>query len=304
MSSVNIIKDLFFYFLGAAVIILALVSFYTVFYSWKYRKKALKSDDDEEPEQIHDNKKFEFWMIGLSLALVSGFFIYSLNAMNRIHKVPDHPKADLEITGHQWWWEAHYPAGNITTANEIHIPAGKEILVKFTSEDVIHSFWVPKIGRKMDLMPGYDNYMWIYADKPGEYRGSCSEFCGAQHGWMKIRLIAHTPEDYNKWKREQLESHISEQDSLFYKGQQLFHSKSCTSCHSTIPTKNKPNIGPNLGNFASRTYFLSNVKRNNTKNLKAWLRDPQEVKPGANMPNFALTTEEINALTHYLENLK
>lgn len=304
MSSVNIIKDLFFYFLIAAVIVLGLVSFYTVFYSWKYRKKELNTDDDEEPEQIHENRKFEFWMIGLSLALVSGFFIYSLNAMNRIHQVPDHPKADLEIVGHRWWWEAHYPAGNINTANIIHIPAGKEILVKFSSADVIHSFWIPKIGRKMDLFPGYNNYMWLYADKPGVYRGSCSEFCGAQHGWMKIRLIAHTPDDYRKWKRQQLDRKIVGQDSLYYKGQQLFHSKSCTSCHSTIITKREPHIGPNLGNFGSREYFLSNVKRNNTKNLKAWLRDPQDVKPGADMPNFALTTEEINALTHYLQNLK
>ncbi len=304
MSSVNIIKDLFFYFLGAAVIILALVSFYTVFYSWKFRKKSLKEDDDEEPVQIHHNRKFEFWMIGLSLALVSVFFVYSLNAMNRIHKIPEHPDPDLEIIGHQWWWEGHYPHDNITTANEIHIPAGKEVLVKLTSKDVIHSWWIPKIGRKMDLMPGYDNYMWLYADEPGVYRGSCSEFCGDQHGWMKIRLIAHTPEDYEKWKEQELTPVHAKQDSLFYRGQQLFHTKTCTSCHSTVTTRQEPAIGPNLGDFSSREYFLSNVKNNNTKNLKAWLRDPQEVKPGAHMPNFALTSEEINALTHYLQSLK
>lgn len=303
MSSLDIIKDLFFYFLGAAGIVLALVSFYTVFYSWKYRKRNI-SEDDEEPEQIHDNKKFEFWMIALSLALVSVFFVYSLHAMKRIHKIPEHPDPDLVITGHQWWWEANYPHAGFTTANEVHIPAGKKVLVKLTSNDVIHSWWIPKLGPKMDLMPGYNNYMWIYADKPGEYRGSCSEFCGAQHAWMKIRLIAQSPEEYEQWKAGQLAHSKATQDSLFSKGEQIFHTKSCTSCHSTVATKQKPDIGPNLANFGNREYFLSNVKRNNTKNLKAWLRDPQKVKSGANMPNFALTTEEVDALTHYLQHLK
>ncbi|AVR46622.1 cytochrome c oxidase subunit II [Christiangramia fulva] len=302
VSSINIIKDLFFYFLGAAVIVLGLVSFYTIFYSWKYRRR--KNSKDEEPEQIHENRKFEFWMIGLALALVTGFFFYSLNAMNRIQGVPEHPDPELVIVGHQWWWEANYPKDNISTANEVHIPAGKMVHVKFTSADVIHSWWIPKIGRKMDLMPGYDNYMSIYVDKPGVYRGSCSEFCGDQHGWMKIRLIAHTPEGFERWKKQEHTHAPGEQDSLFYRGQQLFHTKSCTSCHSTIVTKKNPNIGPNLANFASREYFLSNVKKNNTANLKAWLRDPQQLKPGAHMPNFALTTEEVNALTHYLQNLK
>lgn len=303
MSSVNIIKELFFYFLGAAVIVLALVSFYTIFYSWKYRNKNI-SEEDEEPEQIHDNKKFEFWMIALSLGLVLVFFVYSLNGMNRIHKIPENPDPDLEIIGHQWWWEANYSKGGFSTANEIHIPAGKNILVKFTSYDVIHSWWVPKLGRKMDLMPGYDNYMWVYADKPGEYIGACSEFCGDQHGWMKIRLIAQTPEDYEQWKSKQLTNSNEKRDSLFLKGQQLFQSKTCTTCHSTIASEQDPDIGPNLANFASRKYFLSNIKLNTTKNLKAWLHDPQEVKPGANMPNFALTNEEVDALTHYLQNLK
>ncbi len=302
INNLEVIRQLFFYFMIAAIIILSLVIFYTVYYSWKFKKRDL--DDDSEPEQIHDNKKFEFWMIGVSLALVTGFFFYSLNAMNRIHDVPEDPVPDLVITGHQWWWEANYPQDKITTANIIHVPAGREFLVKFNSADVIHSWWIPQLGRKMDLFPGYNNYMKIFIEEPGEYHGSCSEFCGTQHGWMKIRLIAQREEEFKEWKKQQLIVAQGVHDSLFNKGKKLFTIKTCTSCHAISPSNSEPNVGPNLANFASRKYFLSNVKENTTENLKAWLRNPQEVKTGSNMPNFALSTEEINALTHYLQNLK
>lgn len=301
INNLEIIEDLFLYFSIAAAIILLLVAFFTIYYSWKFKKG---SKDDSEPEQVYGNKKFELWMIAAALALVSGFFIYSLNAMNRIHDIPENPDPDLIITGHQWWWEATYPKENITTANIIHVPAGKEFMVRFNSDDVIHSWWIPKLGRKMDLFPGYNNYMKIYVEQPGEYRGSCSEFCGTQHGWMKIRLIAHTPEEFEEWKKQELLVAQGIHDSLFTRGKELFSRKTCTTCHAISPSSPEPDVGPNLANFGSRKYFLSNVKENNTKNLKAWLRNPQEVKTGAHMPNFALSTEEINALTHYLQNLK
>ena len=302
IRNIDIIKELFIYFLIAATIIFLLVVFYTVFYSWKYRNKGVAG----EPEQIHENRKFELWMIGISLALVFGFFIYSLKGMNKIQDIPSHPNPDITIIGHQWWWEARYSDGDIVTANEIHVPAGKKILLKLNSADVIHSWWIPKLGRKMDLMPGYDNYLWLFAQDPGEYVGSCSEFCGAQHAWMKIRLIAEKQEDFEEWKTQQLRgsTRVQGEDSLITKGKRLFDTKTCTNCHAVHATEALPNIGPNLAHFASRKYFLSNIKKNNEKNLKAWLTNPQQVKSSANMPNMALTDKEVGQLTHYLQSLK
>lgn len=300
INNLALIKELFIYFLIAALIILVLVSFYTIYYSWKYRKKG----EEKEPEQIHENRKFEFWMIFASFAVVCVLFIFAVGTMKEIQDIPEKPEPDLIITGHQWWWEAEYTQSGLVTANEIHIPAGEKVLLQLNSEDVIHSWWVPKLGRKMDLIPGRDNYLWLYAEEPGEYRGSCSEFCGTQHAWMKIRLIVQEKADFEKWQNEQLSPALAATDSLSQKGQMLFNKKTCVNCHSVHPQMAKPNIGPNLAHFASRDYFLSNIKVNNTENLRAWLDNPDEMKSSTKMPNLILNQDEITALTHYLQNLK
>ncbi len=181
---------------------------------------------------------------------------------------------------------------------------GKKLLIQFNSDDVIHSWWVPRLGRKMDMVPGLDNYLTLTVKKAGEYWGSCSEFCGTQHGWMRIRLIAHSPKGFERWQQEQLRPPVQLKDDLFESGQQLFASKTCVSCHSISPTSSLPDIGPNLAHFASRKYFLSNIKRNDKKNLREWLENPPKVKSGTKMPKLLLTDSEIEALAYYLENLK
>ena len=295
------IKDLFLYFMIAASAIFFLVVFYTVFYSWKYKRKK---GDSNEPEQLHGNRKLEFSLIGVAFALVSVFFYLTVNAMNQIQDIPENAEPDLFITGHQWWWEAKYADDGLVTANEIHIPVGKELIVQFNSDDVIHSWWVPALGRKMDMIPGMDNFMKIKVNEAGVYWGSCSEFCGAQHGWMRIRLIAQTPEDFEKWKQAQLAQKKPVENAIFEEGQRLFSSKTCISCHATSPTADSPNLGPNLANFSSRKYFLSNIKLNNKDNLRSWLRHPGRVKSSARMPDMLLGDDEINALIFYLENLE
>lgn len=284
----------------AGGIILVLVTFFTIYYSWKYRRK----DNDNEPPQTHGNKKVEFGLIGVAVALTAVFFGLSINAMNEIQDIPENPEPDIIITGHQWWWEALYTKSGLVTANEIHVPAGEKLLIQFNSDDVIHSWWIPVLGRKMDLVPGIDNYLSLTVKEKGEYWGSCSEFCGAQHGWMRIRLLAHSSEDFQKWEQEKLKPTPVIRDKLYRKGQRLFATKTCTNCHAVIPTDQTPDVGPNLAHFASREYFLSNIKRNTRANLESWLRNPQEVKSSAKMPNMFLDEEELNALVHYLENLK
>ncbi|MGB7786058.1 MAG: cytochrome c oxidase subunit II [Salinimicrobium sp.] len=295
------IKDLFLYFLIAAGAIFLLVVFFTLFYSWKYKQKK---GDREEPEQLHGHRRLEFSLIGIAFALVGVFFYLTVSAMNRIQDIPEGAKPNLLITGHQWWWEAKYADGGLVTANEVHVPVGKELLVQFNSEDVIHSWWIPSLGRKMDLVPGVNNYMKLKVDEAGEYWGSCSEFCGAQHGWMRIRLIAQAPEDFQKWKAKQLASKKPLKNALFERGQKLFASKTCINCHAISPTADEPNLGPNLANFSSREYFLSNIKLNNKENLAHWLKHPGRVKSSARMPDMLLNDDEIKALMFYLENLE
>lgn len=295
------IKDLFLYFLIAATAVIFLVVFFTLFYSWKYKRKK---GDLEECEQLHRHRKLEFSLIGVAFISIAVSFYFTRDAMNKEQDIPENAKPDLFITGHQWWWEVEYGDGGLVTANEIHVPIGKELLVQFNSDDVIHGWWVPELGRKIEMIPGVDNFMKLKVKDEGEYWGACSELCGAEHAWMRIRVVARTAEDFQEWKEEQLAPVKGATDPLFQKGQQLFATKTCTDCHSISPTAENPNMGPNLANFGSRKYFLTNVKLNNKENLSRWLRYPGVMKSTVEMPHLLLEDDEINALIFYLNNLK
>ncbi|WP_290476179.1 MULTISPECIES: cytochrome c oxidase subunit II [unclassified Leeuwenhoekiella] len=293
-------NQLYTYFGIAAGCILFLVIFFTYYFSKKYRAKQ----PDELPEQKEINHKFELFILILAICITAFFLIMSINTMQQIQDIPENPKPDLVITGHQWWWEAKYPQSGVLTANEIHIPVGKRILLEVNSADVIHSWWVPALGRKIDMIPGLKNYIWLYADKPREYLGACSEFCGIEHARMRIRVVADTEEDFKKWTESQLEPVITQATPLFDKGKALFEQKTCTNCHGINGTPFSENIGPNLTHFGSRKRFLSDMKPVTRENLKEWLTNPQNVKPGVKMPNFIFNPDEIEALTEYIYNLK
>lgn len=300
ITDVDLIEELFVYFLVVASIIFLLVVFFTFFYLFRYGVKKRP----ETPSQKVGNGNVEYFLATL-VTIITGVFVYlTIVTMGEIQTIPENPKPFLEITGHQWWWEAKYPNSGVITANQIYIPTGKKILLKLNSADVIHSWWVPELGRKMDMMPGRDNYMWFYADKEGEYLGTCSEFCGVQHARMRIRVTALNPEEFEVWEQKQLKPVATSTNKQFLKGKQLFETKTCTNCHAINGTDFKENIGPNLTHFASRKRFLADMKVNDVKNLRAWLTNPQDVKSGVKMPNFILSESEIGALVAYLNNLK
>lgn len=300
ITDVDLIEELFVYFLVVASIIFLLVVFFTFFYLFRYGVKKRP----ETPSQKVGNGNVEYFLATL-VTIITGVFVYlTIVTMGEIQTIPENPKPFLEITGHQWWWEAKYPNSGVITANQIYIPTGKKILLKLNSADVIHSWWVPELGRKMDMMPGRDNYMWFYADKEGEYLGTCSEFCGVQHARMRIRVTALNPEEFEVWEQQQLKPVATSTNKQFLKGKQLFETKTCTNCHAINGTDFKENIGPNLTHFASRKRFLADMKVNDVKNLRAWLTNPQDVKSGVKMPNFILSESEIGALVAYLNNLK
>ena len=300
ISDVDLIERLFIYFLIVGTIILLLIVFFTFYYVIKYSAKK----GTGEPLQSEGSQQLELFLALLATTITGVFMYLTIDTIEKTQTIPDHSKPFLEITGHQWWWEAKYPDSGVLTSNQIFIPTGKKILLKLNSADVIHSWWVPDLGRKLDMIPGQDNYMWFYAEKQGEYLGSCSEFCGIQHARMRIRVTALKPDDFEVWQQKQLQPVAVSSDSLFLKGKQLFETRTCTSCHAINGTEYHENIGPNLTHFASRKRFLADMMVNNEENLKAWLRNPQEVKSGAKMPNLILSESEVNALTAFMQGLK
>jgi cytochrome c oxidase subunit 2 len=222
--------------------------------------------------------------------------------MNRVLPEKANRPADVVITGHQWWWEVQYPAAHLITANEIHLPVGKTLLLKLLSGDVIHDWWVPELGNKMDMVPNRDNYIWLTINKPGTYYGTCSEFCGAQHAHMMIRVVAQPDQDYQSWLQSNQQAALPAVSRS--KGAQVFNSLSCADCHRIQGTPAMGSAGPDLTHVASRQTLLSGMLINNESNLEAWLRDPQKVKPGANMPKFLLSDSTLKALVAYLNSLK
>lgn len=218
--------------------------------------------------------------------------------------VPKDRVPDVIITGHQWWWEVDYPAAHVVTANEVHLPVGKRLLMQMRSADVIHDWWVPELGNKMDLIPGQSNYLWLDITKPGIYAGACSEFCGAQHAWMRIKVIAQDEKDFNKYLAANANDAVKPTDSLAIKGAELFQSKTCASCHRIQGTAANANVGPDLTHLAGRDEILTGLLKNSEANLFKWVDHPQDIKPGAHMPDFNFKKDTLNAIVHYLNQLK
>ena len=214
----------------------------------------------------------------------------------------------IKVTGHQWWWEVEYqdpaPSRIVTTANEIHLPAGRPVLVQLSSQDVIHSFWVPSLHGKRDLIPGHDTEIWLQADRPGVYRGFCAEFCGHQHAHMGLLVIADPPDRFDAWYAAQLQPSALPATPRQQQGRQLFESAPCAVCHAIQGTTANGRLGPDLTHLASRRTLAAATLPNTRGHLGGWIVDPQTIKPGSYMPANNLGAEELQAMLDYLESLK
>jgi len=256
----------------------------------RFRQKSTS----EQPRQVMGNTKYEIlWTIGPAL-IVAVLAIMTIKTMYGVDPPASDRDADLIITGHQWWWEAEYPNSGVVAANEIHIPVGKRLLVRLEAFDVIHSFWVPSLNRKMDAIPGHPNYMYLEASEPGLYKGQCTEFCGAQHAKMLIRVIAEPEAQFRAWQQAQLRVAPAPSSGLALQGFKLYKEKTCLNCHAV-------NIGPDLNHVASRETLGSGIIPNNHEMLVEWLRNPKKYKPYAHMPDFQLSLAEAKAIAAYLE---
>ena len=258
-----------------------------------------------EARQIFGSTALEVVWTLIPLGILAVFSVFMMFADSAADPpIPDGRKPDLEVVGHQWWWEINYPGSGVVAANEIHIPVGKQILIELKSADVIHDFWVPELGGKIDAVPGHPNTLWIEADAPGTYLGSCGEFCGAEHTWMRFRVIAQSEADFDAWQRAQLVVPATPSAPEALAGERLFTDKTCVNCHAIAGTVANQLIGPDLTHLASREMLAGEAAKNTPAELYKWLKNPNAIKPASHMPNFKLSDAEAHQLVAYLEGLK
>ncbi|MQW55094.1 cytochrome c oxidase subunit II [Sinorhizobium meliloti] len=243
----------------------------------------------------------------LTAAIVIALTVVSYAAQRALFSRNEAP-LQLLVKGHQWWWEVTYedaqPSRRFTTANEIHVPVGQPVLIKLQSSDVIHSFWVPSLAGKMDVIPGRENRIVIEATRDGIFRGQCAEFCGWQHAHMAITVVAHATADFERWRESQIKAAEPPDDLVRKRGMDIFLSRPCVMCHQIRGTTAAGKVAPDLTHLGSRLHIAAGTLPNSRGNLAAWIVDPQGIKPGAHMPLIALEPEEVEPLTRYLEGLR
>ena len=259
----------------------------------------------DEQATAERGKKAILWggiiLPAIILLVVFGFTVGTLRAMSM-------PETDentiIEVIGHRWWWEVHYTDHQFFTANEIHIPVGQPVQIKLTSQDVIHSFWVPQLHGKMDMNPGKTNTFWIRADEAGEYWGECAEFCGVQHAKMQFVVVAELPEEFEAWLEQQRQPAAEPVDELAQQGKQIFLSSDCINCHTIEGTNATGALGPDLTHLASRRTLGAGAIENTIGSLGGWVVDSHSIKPGNLMPETDIDGPELHALLAYLVSLK
>jgi len=241
-----------------------------------------------------------------SIALL-GSLIWTMAVLARVAAPPTEAGLTLEVTGHQWWWQVRYtdaekPSRVFVTANEIHIPVNTPVRIRLRSDDVIHSFWVPALGGKMDVIPGQTNETWIEADKPGSYPGRCAEYCGVQHANMAFSVIAQSEDDFQRWWDHELAAPPSPANDIVASGQRLFQVR-CGACHAIRGTGAGGIYGPDLSHLMDRDALAAGALPNTPAHLAGWVADPQGSKPGNQMPYLALPGPELGKIGAYLQTL-
>ena len=280
---------------------------------WAVISRHRRTREDLEPIVIVPNELHRRH-VGIVTGLVGGtvvilllFLIYDFTVGRALAERPSRTLT-IELIGHQWWWEVHYidpdPSKLLVDANELHIPAGEPVQVKLSSRDVIHSFWVPNIIGKRDLIPGYTSSLFLDADKPGVYRAQCAEFCGLEHAKMALPVIVHSRADFANWLAEARSPAAEPSDSSAAQGKKVFLAGACSSCHAITGVEAYGTIGPNLTHIGSRKTLAAGTLPNTRGNLGGWIVDPQAIKPGARMPSNQLAAKDLRNLIDYLETLK
>lgn len=303
-QSHNLFRPVFW--IAAAIFVLVETLIVIVMVRFRDRGQA------DEPKQIHGNSRLELaWTIApaLLLAVIAVPTVLTIFDQAATAK-PD--QLHVRVVGHQWWWEYQYSdfAPQVVTANELVIPTGKEVFLELESADVIHSFWVPKLAGKQDVVPGRINTMMLVADEPGEFYGQCAEFCSVAHADMRLRVFAKSPADFDTWLKDQQQPGAEPTSSDAIEGRKLFLSNACVGCHTIGGTPAAGKQGPDLTHFGSRKTFAAAIEDVTPDAVFRWIRNPLKIKPGVIMPAFgkafggALTDAQIRQIVAYLLALK
>ena len=285
-----------------AAIVFVLVEGALLFAIWKFRARP----GAPEPTQTHGNTTLEIVWTMIPAVVLALIAVPTVRTIFRTATKPGPEALQVEVIGHQWWWEFRYPDLGIVTANELHVPTGRTVNLEMTTADVIHSFWLPQFAGKRDVFPNRHNNLWFKAEVEGNYPGQCAEFCGLQHGRMAYRIVAQPPEAFDAWAANfntpgpDYSDTTKSPDPTLRQGQQLFTAKGCVGCHSLNPPVTPGLIGPNLHHIGSRSYIAAGTLKNTDENLAKWLHNPQAWKLGVLMPNLQLKDDEVAALVAFL----
>lgn len=285
--------QIFWWAVGVFVVVEAAI-LYTVF---RWRDRPGRS----RPEEMHGHILMEIgWTLAPALILVA-IAIPTIRTIFIVDRPPEDPNAlVVEVTGRQWWWQFEYPELGVVTANEMHIPVGRTIDLRLRSADVLHSFWVPRLGGKRDLVPGRENQLWFTADSVGVYWGQCAEYCGTAHALMGMRVIVDTPEDFDAWVALNAGDAVEIADAQARAGRAVFEANACVGCHAVRGRNFAEEFGPDLTHFGSRLTIGAGVLDNNFENLVRWIDSTQHVKPGNLMPEVVLSADQVAQLAAYL----
>jgi cytochrome c oxidase subunit 2 len=291
--------------LAIAGFIFAFVVCLLIYSISKFRRCA---NDNSEPPQVYGSSQIELAWTVIPVLIVLVLFVATARV---IHAIQDAPKpagaVDVTVIGHQFWWELRYPGFGIVSANELHVPVSDPAhptptFLKLLSADTDHSFWVPRLAGKTDLIPNRVNNMWIDPHDVGVYVGQCAQFCGIQHAKMLLRVYVDSRDEFEKWVRNEQKSAVA--DMAAEEGRRIFETTACINCHTLTGTVADGRFGPDLTHLMSRDTIASGAAPNTSENLKAWIQDPDSVKPGSLMPGMKLNEHDLDKLTAYLETLR
>ena len=292
--------------LGIFLVVMAVLVYVLI----KFRPRG-PEDHLEEPPQVYGSYNIEMAWTVIPCLIV---FVLVLVSARSIVEIQDQPMQEdalkIRLIGHQWWWEIQYPDLGIITANEIHVPVSsrdgkpRPTHIILESADVIHSFWVPQLAGKTDLVPNRVNHTWIEPFKTGVFLGNCAEFCGTQHANMLLRVVVQSPEDFQKWVENQKQLPSEPKDVIAIQGKKDFYDLSCVACHKIDSTPAEGVFGPDLTKFATRQTLGAGVAENTAENLHAWLVQPDSLKTGCYMPDMKLSPQQLASLVAYLQTLK
>ena len=295
----RLILDLLVPVLWIALVIFVLVEGFLVFSMIKYRHRP---GNEDIPVQVHGDTRLEIiWMVVPAL-IVAVLAVMTFKTMAVQAEEPGSGALIVEVNANQWWWEFTYPGLGVVTANELYLPVGQEVDVRLSSNDVIHSFWLPRLAGKLDVVPGVVNRMKFTPEETGEYHGQCAEFCGIAHAQMRIKAIVVTPAEFDRWVEMQRTG--ADPALASSQGAQVFQAQ-CAACHSIQGTAATfGQIGPELTGIGARTTLGAGLVNHTPENLAAWIRDPSQLKPGVLMPALGLPEGDIEALVTYLESMR